>query len=183
MDRGSKKCACRSIQIWQFFNSFPSGCPPQPTSAALCSALLPSLLLSLCSALLSLALPIHQPCQKSLCGPTCWPGQVQSLKIHDELGVGQSTQAWTSHPGNSIHLYMMPLLGSHPHMVSPPPGLLPGRPNPCNCLHFFHMAAPKPSTVTRISSQTHPILVTGHTFQPRLRHQDLKLQLSGGSHS
>ena len=28
--------------------------------------------------------------------------------------------------------------------------------NPCDCAYFSHMAAPKPSTGTRISSQTHP---------------------------
>ena len=34
----------------------------------------------------------------------------------------------------------------------------PNMPNPCDCAYFSHMAAPKPSTVTRMSSQTHPIL-------------------------
>ena len=53
-----------------------------------------------------------------------------------------------------------------PMVSSPPPLARPGpnMPNPCDCACFSHMAAPKPSTVTRISSQTHPILVTinGH---------------------
>ena len=47
-------------------------------------------------------------------------------------------------------------------------------PNPCDCAHFSHMSAPEPSTVTRISSQTHPILVTVDTFKPRLRHEGMK---------
>ena len=36
------------------------------------------------------------------------------------------------------------------------------------------MAAPKPSTVTRISSQLHPILVTVDTFHPGLCHEGIE---------
>ena len=38
--------------------------------------------------------------------------------------------------------------------MPPPSGPVPDRPNPCDCAHFFPLAAPKPSDVTRISSQT-----------------------------
>ena len=61
-----------------------------------------------------------------------------------------------------IYTHMIPVFGS------------PARPPPpaCDCPHFSPMAAPTPSTVTRISSQTQPILVTVDTLQPRLRHED-----------
>ena len=36
------------------------------------------------------------------------------------------------------------------------------------------MAAPKPSAVTRISSQTHPMLVTVETFHPGLCHEGIE---------
>ena len=57
-----------------------------------------------------------------------------------------------------------------PNGIPPPPHPLP-KPNLCDCAHFLHMRAPKPSsppkpsTVTRIASQTRPILVTVSTSQ------------------
>ena len=76
-----------------------------------------------------------------------------------------------------IYMYMIPVLGS-PNPPPPPPPLPPARPspnmpNPCDCAYFSRMAAPK-STATRISSQTHPILVTMDAFQPGLRHEGIE---------
>ena len=54
----------------------------------------------------------------------------------------------------------------------------PNMPNPCACGHFSHTVAPNPSAVTRISSQTHPIFVTGH-FPPGLCHEGIYAFLTG----
>ena len=42
-----------------------------------------------------------------------------------------------------------------------------------HCAHFSHMAAQNRQGVTRIPSQTQPILGTLDTFQPRLRHEGI----------
>ena len=64
---------------------------------------------------------------------------------------------------------------------TPPPPSNPARsgpnmPNPRDCVHLSHMAAPKPSAVTRISSQTHLILVTVDTCQPPLQRHGIEKQ-------
>ena len=61
---------------------------------------------------------------------------------------------------------MIPVLGSLTHPPPPPPS--PRHAQVQICAHLSHIAAPKPSTVTRISSQTHPILVTVDTVHPGL---------------
>ena len=75
---------------------------------------------------------------------------------------------------------MIPVLGS-PRRPPPPPPWYPHparpgpiMPNPCDCAHFSHMAAPKPSTVTRSSSPTHPILVTVDAFHRGFCHEGIE---------
>ena len=51
-------------------------------------------------------------------------------------------------------------------------------PNPYDCALFSHMAAPRPSSVTTISCQTHRILVTVDAFHAGLCHEGIKNQLS-----
>ena len=56
---------------------------------------------------------------------------------------------------------MIPVLGSP---SPPPPQWYPPPPPACDCAHFWHMRAPKPSSVTRIASQRRPIRVTVQFF-------------------
>ena len=44
---------------------------------------------------------------------------------------------------------------------------------PRDCAHFSHMATQNRQGVTRIPSQTQPIIGTLDTFQPRLRHEGI----------
>ena len=75
------------------------------------------------------------------------------------------------------HIYMIPVLGSPtptpPNGIPPPPHPLP-KPNLCDCAHFLHMRAPKPSSVTRIASQRRPICVTAPIFAARFTREAAK---------
>ena len=76
-----------------------------------------------------------------------------------------------------IYIYIYIYISIYIHYpgspFAPPPPGTSRSPNPCECAHFSHMAAPKPSTVTRTSSQTHPIHNTeASAFPLNPRHQE-----------
>ena len=48
------------------------------------------------------------------------------------------------------------------------------KPNVCDCAHFLHMRAPKPSSVTRIASQRRPIRVRVQMFPARFTREAAK---------
>ena len=97
-------------------------------------------------------------------------GRLTSLHLLTGLRTQNFCHGWLRCMETEV-VRIIPFFGSRP----PPSGTPRSKyAEFCDCAYFSHMAAPKPSTVTKISSQTCPILVTMDTVQPGLCHEGIE---------